>query len=55
MLQIDVANYKDEIIETHLYSIPSKAMGEINYQNMEWNLDVNIQHGSWKLKVKDQV
>jgi len=55
LLLVDISNYKDETTESYTYPIPSEVFGEPNYQTMEWDLDINMKHDTWSLKVEDSI
>ena len=55
LMIVDISNYKDETAETYSYPIPKEIFGEPNYKEMNWDLDIDMKHGSWAMKVKDSL
>lgn len=54
-LQIDIADYKDETVVMHKLPIPSGVWTNPQYQYMNWDVDIDLQHNTWKLKIKDSI
>jgi len=53
LLIVEIADYKDEILERHQFNIPSAVYGEPNYKVIQWDLDIDMSDENWSLKIKD--